>query len=66
MADEKTQENAKVRLVYIGPCTTSDEKLGGIFLPITDEQLREKRLGAPSGPAIPQPHTQHRPPGPQG
>lgn len=25
-------------------CTTSEGKLGGIFLPITDEQLRDKRL----------------------
>lgn len=41
-ADEKP--NPKVKLVYIGPCTTSDEKLGGIFLPITDEELRERRL----------------------
>lgn len=41
-AEEKP--NPKVKLVYIGPCTTSDGKLGGIFLPISDEQLREKRL----------------------
>jgi hypothetical protein len=38
------EPNPKVKLVYIGPCTTSDKKLGGMFLPITDEQLREKRL----------------------
>ena len=36
--------NPKVMLVYIGPCTTTDKKLGGMFLPITDEQLRDKRL----------------------
>ena len=40
----KAEENPKVKLVYIGPCTTTDKKLGGTFLPITDEQLREKRL----------------------
>jgi hypothetical protein len=43
VAEEK-KPNPKVKLVYIGPCTTSDGKLGGIFLPITDEQLQEKRL----------------------
>jgi hypothetical protein len=42
MVEEKP--NPKVKLVYIGPCTTSDKKLGGMFLPITDDQLREKRL----------------------
>ncbi len=26
------------------PCTTTDKKLGGVFLPITEEQLQEKRL----------------------
>jgi len=36
--------NPKVKLVYIGPCTTADKKLGGVFLPITNDQLREKRL----------------------
>ena len=36
--------NPKLKLVYIGPCTTTEQKLGGMFLPITDEQLREKRL----------------------
>ena len=41
---EDQQARPKVKLVYIGPCTTTDEKLGGMFLPITDEQLVEKRL----------------------
>jgi hypothetical protein len=41
---EEKKPNPKVKLVYIGPCTTSDGKLGGMFLPITDEQLRDKRL----------------------
>ena len=41
---EQEKPNPKVMLVYIGPCTTTDKKLGGMFLPITDEQLREKRL----------------------
>ncbi len=36
--------NPTVILVYIGPCTTSDGKLGGMFLPITTEQVREKRF----------------------
>ncbi len=36
--------NPKVKLVYIGPCTTSNKKLGGVFLPITEDQLREKRF----------------------
>jgi len=43
LAGEK-KPNPKIKLVYIGPCTTSDKKLGGIFLPITDDQLRERRL----------------------
>jgi hypothetical protein len=41
---EQEAPNRKVMLVYIGPCTTSDQKLGGMFLPITTEQLAEKRL----------------------
>ena len=41
---EQEKPNPKVKLVYIGPCTTTDKKLGGMFLPITDEQLQEKRL----------------------
>lgn len=41
---EEKQPNPKVKLVYIGPCTTSEGKFGAIFLPITEEQLREKRL----------------------
>lgn len=41
---EPRTPNPKVKLVYVGPCSTSDGKLGGMFLPITDEQLREKRL----------------------
>jgi hypothetical protein len=41
---EHEAPNPKVKLVYIGPCTTSDEKLGGLFLPITSEQVKEKRL----------------------
>jgi hypothetical protein len=41
---EQDAPNPKVMLVYIGPCMTSDEKLGGMFLPISPEQLREKRL----------------------
>ncbi len=36
--------NPKVKLAYIGPCTTGDKKLGGVFLPITADQLRMKRL----------------------
>ena len=40
----EAKPNPKVRLVYIGPCNTTDQKLGGVFLPITEEQLREKRL----------------------
>jgi hypothetical protein len=43
-APQEEAPNPKVMLVYIGPCTTSDEKLGGLFLPITTEQVREKRL----------------------
>ena len=43
-AAEDKKPNPKVKLVYVGPCTTSDQKLGGVFVPITDEQLREKRL----------------------
>ena len=42
--EQQEKPNPKVRLVYIGPCTTTDQKLGGMFLPITEEQLREKRL----------------------
>jgi hypothetical protein len=41
---EPKAPNPKVKLVYIGPCTTSDNKLGSVFLPVTDEQFREKRL----------------------
>jgi len=41
---EQDPPNPKVMLVYIGPCTTSDEKLGGMFLPISPELLPEKRL----------------------
>ena len=41
---EQEAPRPKVKLVYIGPCTTTDQKLGGMFLPITDEQLVEKRL----------------------
>jgi len=41
---KSSEPNPKVKLVYIGPCTTADKKLGGMFLPITDDQLREKRL----------------------
>lgn len=41
---EDKQPNPKVKLVYIGPCTTTEKKLGGMFLPITDEHLRERRL----------------------
>lgn len=36
--------NPTVMLVYIRPCTTTDKKLGGVFLPVTNDQLREKRL----------------------
>ncbi len=45
-SESKPEEapNPKVMLVYVGPCTTTDKKLGGMFLPITDEQVREKRL----------------------
>ncbi len=28
--------NPKVKVVYIGPCTTTDKKLGGMFLPIAE------------------------------
>lgn len=41
---EPKAPNPRVKLVYIGPCTTTDGKLGGVFLPITDEHLRGKRL----------------------
>ena len=41
---EQEAPRPKIKLVYIGPCTTTDQKLGGMFLPITDEQLVEKRL----------------------
>ena len=44
MAKQEPDLRPKVKLVYTGPCRTTDDKLGGIFLPITDEQLREKRL----------------------
>ena len=47
-ATEPTSEpkvpNPTVVLVYIGPCTTADQKLGGVFLPVSEEQLRSKRL----------------------
>jgi hypothetical protein len=34
----------QVLLVFVGSCRTTDNKLGGIFLPISEEQLREKQL----------------------
>jgi len=40
------QPNPKIKLVYIGACTMSDEKRGGKFLPITDEQVKEGALPA--------------------
>ncbi len=36
--------NPKIKLVYIGACTMGDEKRGGKFLPITDEQVKEGAL----------------------
>ncbi len=41
---EPKQPNPKIKLVYVGPCMTSEKKLGGSFLPITEKQLRERRL----------------------
>ena len=41
---ETKKPNPKVKLMFVGPCITDDEKLGGKFIPITDEQLRERRL----------------------
>ena len=43
VAEEK-KPNPKVKLVFVGPCTTTDKKLGGMFVPITDEQLQDRRL----------------------
>ena len=43
-AESKAEKKPTVMLVYIRPCTTADKKLGGVFLPITSDQLREKRL----------------------
>lgn len=42
MTDEKT--NPKIKMVYVGPSTTSDKKVGAVFYPLTDEQFRDKRL----------------------
>jgi hypothetical protein len=39
-------ENPKIKLVYVGVCMTTDDKRGGKFLPITDEQMKEGLLPA--------------------
>jgi len=39
-------ENPKIKLVYVGVCMTTDDKRGGKFLPITDEQMKEGTLPA--------------------
>lgn len=40
----KKQPGPTIKLVYVGPCTTSDGKQGCVFYPVTDEELREQRL----------------------
>src|SRR5271165_3006489 len=44
--DQSKPENPKIKLVYVGVCMTTDDKRGGKFLPITDEQLKEGALPA--------------------
>ena len=38
------KQNQKIKLVYIGPCTTVDKKVGCVFVPLTSEQYDALRL----------------------
>ena len=42
--EQTKPENPKIKLVYVGVCMTTDDKRGGKFLPITDEQMKEGSL----------------------
>ena len=43
-SSEQEKPKPKVKLVYIGPCTTTDKTLGGVFLPITEGQLAPLKI----------------------
>lgn len=42
--EKNTEQNPKIKLVYLRVCRTTDGKRGGRFVPVTDEQVRDGAL----------------------